>query len=104
MVGKRWVSRVRAVEPEHLAVCCDQPSGSGACRCQADLLAEHGLHGDLRSVDLARHPQARHGCDQRREHRVLRERRIDRHRVAVGIEKPARSLGGRGQVAGVRQA
>ena len=86
---------------QRLALLADELGGSGAPRGEADLLTEHGAHGQLVAVDRTRHPQAGACADERPEHRVAGERVTDRDRVAVGVEESAYALHGGAEVAQV---
>jgi hypothetical protein len=78
-----------------------QPGGVGAGCAGADLLAQHGAHGELLAVHGPGHASSGSTRHPRREHLVLRQLRVHRHGIRVEVEQATATGHRGGQVAQV---
>jgi len=87
-VGQSWKAGL-----ERRAVLRDDAAEDGPGAGDADLLADHGAHGELTAVDAPGDAQTRHGPGQRPDDGVAEEGLTDRARVAVGVDQaPSEAL------------
>jgi hypothetical protein len=75
------------VRRDRLAVRRCDSSRDRPRRRHADLLPQDRAHRDLEWIPGAGDPQARAGSDERPEHRIALEARVDRDRVRVQVEE-----------------
>jgi kynureninase len=73
---------------ERFAALFDEPARERSCGSHGHLLAEHGAHRELETIDGPGHPQSWVLRDAGCEHRIGAERLVDRDRISVEVEQP----------------